>query len=262
MSSITGNQEMKILYFTSTGNSLYVARTIGGTLYSIPQLLKSGELEVKDDVVGLVFPCYVLGLPHIVERFLQTVKIDAEYTFAVITYGNFVGNAASVLARTASSCGIKFDYINAIVMADNYLPMFDVDKQKRTLSDKDIEGHLQAIVNDIVSRKKLTVTAGAAAKGFSSVMRAAWKFGGDSDKGFVVNNNCNMCGTCAKVCPVGNIEVTDSMEYDHRCEWCLGCIHACPRNAIHLKKEKSNARYINEHVTLTDIIASNHQTTQ
>jgi ferredoxin len=253
---------MKILYFTSTGNSLYVARTIGGTLYSIPQLLKNGELEFKDDVIGLVFPCYVLGLPHIIERFLKKAKIEAEYKFAVVTYGNFVGNAASVLDKFASSCGIGFDYINAIVMADNYLPMFEIEKQKKTLAEKDVNGHLQTIVDDIASRRKFRVGAGVAAKGFSSVMRAAWKFGGDSDKSFIVNDNCNVCGTCAKVCPVGNVEVKESVEYFHRCEWCLGCIHACPRDAIHLKKEKSNARFINEHVTLTDIINSNRQTTQ
>jgi ferredoxin len=138
--------------------------------------------------------------------------------------------------------------------------MFDMEKQRKTLKDKKIDVNLQKIVDDISSRSpgKLR-SVGVAAKSFSSVMRSAWKFGGDDDKKFIINDNCNSCGTCVRVCPVANIRIDDSVQYLHRCEWCLGCIHACPRNAIHLKKEKSNARFLNENVTLSEIIESNNQ---
>lgn len=36
---------MKILYFTATGNSLYVAKRLGGECYSIPKLMKEGQFE-------------------------------------------------------------------------------------------------------------------------------------------------------------------------------------------------------------------------
>lgn len=47
---------MKILYFTATGNSLYVARQIGGELLSIPQLIREESCEVRDTAVGIVCP--------------------------------------------------------------------------------------------------------------------------------------------------------------------------------------------------------------
>ncbi|MDR2588945.1 MAG: hypothetical protein LBC67_05905, partial [Spirochaetales bacterium] len=49
---------MTIFYFTATGNSLYAAKTLGGKLYSIPQLLKEGQFEFADDSIGFVFPVY------------------------------------------------------------------------------------------------------------------------------------------------------------------------------------------------------------
>ena len=66
---------MKILYFTATGNSLYAARQIGGEQLSIPQLIKEGNYEVKDDAVGIVCPVYCGNIPKMVRRFLAKATI-------------------------------------------------------------------------------------------------------------------------------------------------------------------------------------------
>lgn len=50
-----------ILYFTGTGNCLYVARQLGGKdvrLLSIPQLVKDGTYDIEADEIGLVYPVY------------------------------------------------------------------------------------------------------------------------------------------------------------------------------------------------------------
>ena len=55
---------MKILYFTTTGNSLAVARAIGGELLSVVGLLVSGVGGLRDDDgVGVVCPVYFGELP-------------------------------------------------------------------------------------------------------------------------------------------------------------------------------------------------------
>ncbi len=38
---------MKTLYFSSTGNCLYVAKCLGGECLSIPKLIKRGIYEIK-----------------------------------------------------------------------------------------------------------------------------------------------------------------------------------------------------------------------
>jgi ferredoxin len=250
---------MKTLYFTSTGNSLYVARTIGGTLLSIPQLIRNNEFEFKDDIVGFVYPCYGFGLPEIVKRFIEKVKIEAEYTFAVTTYGNRDSASLDVMAKTAAKSGIRFDYLNSIKMVDNYLPMFEIGEQIAKIPGKNIEGTLEKIVSDVSSRKKFRPSPGIRSKVATRFVQSAFKIMGDLDRKYIVDDKCNRCGTCAKVCPVGNIRIGDSVEFLHHCECCAGCIHACPRVAIHLKNEKSSARFINENVSLGDIIDSNFQ---
>ena len=49
---------MTVCYFTASGNCLYVARRIGGTLLSIPQLMRQESIDIEDDAVGVVCPCY------------------------------------------------------------------------------------------------------------------------------------------------------------------------------------------------------------
>jgi ferredoxin len=82
---------------------------------------------------------------------------------------------------------------------------------------------------------------------------------GNTAKGFIVNEKCNHCGMCAKVCPVGNITVTDKPVFSDKCEVCLGCVHNCPNGALHLKNEKSELRFRNPDVTLKEIIEANCQ---
>ncbi len=69
---------MTICYFTATGNCLYVARRIDGTLLSIPQLMKQREIDLSDDAVGVVAPVYAGEMPMMVRDFLKKAKITKE----------------------------------------------------------------------------------------------------------------------------------------------------------------------------------------
>jgi len=63
---------MKILYFTATGNCLYVAKKFGGELLSIPQLNKNNVYEINDDIVGIIIPVFYWDIP----RRLKSISID------------------------------------------------------------------------------------------------------------------------------------------------------------------------------------------
>ena len=92
---------MTVFYFTATGNSLAVAKRIGGTLISIPQVVDSENLHYKDDAIGIVFPVYGWTTPVMVGRFLDKVKFEADYIFAIGTYGNIPGAAMYHLQKRA-----------------------------------------------------------------------------------------------------------------------------------------------------------------
>jgi MinD superfamily P-loop ATPase len=76
------------------------------------------------------------------------------------------------------------------------------------------------------------------------------------DKNFRVTDACNSCGTCEKVCPVGNIAITDKRpKWLHKCEQCFACLQWCPKEAIQCGKgAEGRKRYHNPYVKLSDLI--------
>ena len=145
---------MKICYFTATGNCLYVAKRIGGELLSIPQLMRSGELEISDDVVGIISPIYAGEMPGMVRDFIGKIKICADYVFYIYTYGMSESVARPNAIAACQKAELKLDYINAVKMVDNYLPGFEAQDQIDTAGKKDIEGQLDRVCLDIAERKK------------------------------------------------------------------------------------------------------------
>jgi ferredoxin len=253
---------MKILYFTSTGNSLHVAKKIGNELLSIPQLRKTNIYEINDDVVGIICPTYMLSIPRPVQNYLRNVKIKANYVFVILTYGNVQFGAIRTIRKLLEENGVQVHYTNIIQMVDNYLPMFEMSKEIKDKNSKEIDTKIDAITDDIKNRKQFILNPSLPERIFSKIYSSLSlndKYMNKAVKKFFVNENCNGCETCKNVCPVGNIVVVEKPEYSNRCEFCLACIHNCPKNAIHLKNQKSNKRYINENIKLSEIINANKQ---
>ena len=244
---------MKTFYFTATGNSLAVAKRIGGELISIA---KADKKEYKDDVIGVVFPVYGFAVPKIVRRFLAETKLDADYMFAVGTYGNMAGAASEDIRRLGG-----FDYVNTVLMVDNYLPIFDIVKQRKKAQMKDVDERIEKIAKDIRERKRFAPKVGVFGRyitGLCSVINIEPE---DNAKRYytVDNDVCVRCGICAEVCPTGNIEIKDKVVFGGGCACCLACVHACPQRAIHVKRERSSERWRNPDVTLREIIEANNQ---
>ena len=128
---------MKIFYFTATGNRLYVAKNFSGELYSIPKVLKSNELNFQDEKIGIIFPCYGFSAPNIVREFIEKVTLKSSYIFAIITYGNKLVGGADWFVKFAKKNNVHIQYADGLLMIDNYLPIFNIEKQK--LKEKNIE---------------------------------------------------------------------------------------------------------------------------
>lgn len=251
---------MKTFYFTASGNNLYVAKRIGGELYSIPHMLKTGENTFEDEAIGFVFPCYALGVPKIVKDFIQGSTFKAKYFFAIMTYGNMAAGGLKHMEEIGGKAHIQFNYTNELLMIDNYLPIFKMEDQLKKEATKNIEEHLDQIVSDIVDRRNVTVNKNVAVGIFSKLINHFYAANYTAeDKKFIVLDNCNSCKVCEKVCPRNNIAVKAKPDFQHNCENCYACIHHCPQRAITLKAERSRERFINQHVELKEIIAANNR---
>ncbi len=267
-----------IFYFTGTGNSLYIARQLAGEnaeLLSIPQMMKRGKYEFEADEIGIVYPIYGHMPPYMVRQFIQKAKLKAGYKFAILTYGARKCDAVEIWDRISRKANNAFDYINTIIMVDNWLPNFDMNEQLKI--DKHIPENLQKITADINSRQHwhepVTEEERQQHQGFMqrSGLDPEVGFLMKSEKFFTVTDACIDCGICTYVCPRGNYELTSrGVKTSGDCEFCFACIQNCPQKAIQFIKQEDgsfpdgteknpNARYRNEHISLVDLKRANNQ---
>lgn len=184
----------------------------------------------------------------------------------VLTYGNRHGGAAELAKKLCESCGISPSYINVLLMADNWLPSFDMEEQRKL--DKNVEGQLAGILQDLHSRKRMISEVKendrAAHRQFLDRMSQGpvdpWQHL------LKVKEDCIGCGICEKVCPSSSIHVVEgkAAHIPGNCQTCLACVHACPQKALGLTVPEKNpqSRYRNEHISLQEIIQANSQSEQ
>lgn len=280
--SLTSCTEKKvkriILYFTGTGNCLHIARQLAEEnteLLSIPQLIKQGIYNLKADEIGIVYPIYGHMPPHMVRTYIQKAKLEAAYKFAILTYGARKCNAVEIWNEITQKVGHTFDYINTIIMVDNWLPNFDMSEQMKI--DKRIPENLKAIKSDLNKHRRwhqpVTEEERLQHAGFikHSGIDPEIGFLKRSEKYFVITNKCIGCGVCTDMCPRGNFKLSSEGVYtEGDCEFCFACIQNCPQKAIrfaHVDNDpllangeiNPNARYRNEHVSLYDLKQANSQ---
>lgn len=246
LTSCSQEKKRLVFYFTGTGNSLYVARVLGGEhVISIPQALKNGVLEYEADEIGIVYPVYGHMPPNIVKEFLKAARLKADYFFAVLTYGNNRGASPEVM--------------NEQIKIDKKIP----EQLERIKTD------LAAYVGgmDEITDQDRQFTAGFLQW---TGMNKEDGFKYETSERFHIDpNKCIECSTCTGVCPRGNYEYgSQGLTVSGQCDYCLACIPACPQKAISFKpsdqwllgpERNPDARYRNPNISLNDIINSNRQ---
>lgn len=250
-----------VFYFTATGNSLFVAKQFSDTPLSIPQELKKSNLTYEADEIGFVFPDFAAAAPMIVREFIDKASFKAPYIFSVITFGNASVNVAEWWDKFAKGKGLANNYVNSILMVDNYLPVFDMNEQMKI--DKKTDESLAKIIGDISAHKDFIAPSDMG--WFREDMLKNMQdmhFSQTSEQLIKLDTGrCIECSTCSKVCPRGNFRLTgNGLEYSGKCEFCLACIHSCPQHALSLERERNkDARYRHPEISLNEIIRSNQQ---
>lgn len=255
-----------IFYFTGTGNSLYIAKQLEQDYRSIPQMLRQDNQTYSAETIGIVCPIYGHEMPQMVKEFLRRAVFETDYFYLVLTYGNRHGGAVELAQNYLISIGKKADYINTVLMVDNFLPAFDMTQQMAL--DKKVGEQIEVIKTDIENKKyeipKVTMKDRMAHKGYVAMVKNApetiWA-------NFIITDDCIGCGICTRVCPAGCIHLDKQIAVNTgmNCQACYGCIQACPKRAIRfgnipMKEPNPNARYRNPNITLTELVQANDQT--
>lgn len=250
---------MKILYYTTTGNNLYIAKQLGGELYSIPQLVRDELFDIEDDIVRIVFPVFFATSPKTLREYIDKVNIKTDYLFLIASYGSDGDqNALRIMKETLNRRGISVNYTNSVLMIDNFLPVFDMAQEKEIKRDLDVDGQISEIKRDIDERreyifdKPMFTDADNIEEVLESTMTGKYHI--------QVGDDCSSCKICVRVCPRGNVTLTeDGPVMGDDCDFCLGCVQHCKTNTLTINDELNpNERYRNPNVRISQIIKSNN----
>jgi ferredoxin len=255
-----------IYYFTGTGNSLAVAKKIAAVLGDcelVPIALlqtTKGDIIPAADRVGIVNPVYFAGLPVMVAEFAGRLDLSkAKYVFSIVTFGG--SGAAPALQQLDNILKKRRDHgLDAgfmVKMPGNYILLYGSPtggKQERILAAADAQiADSAAAINRIEilplpSSLLSGILHSIAYPRFVSHVH-------EDDRKFSVNEKCTSCGTCAAICPVGNIGMVNGKPvWKHHCELCCGCIHLCPTEAIQAGSHTAaRQRYHNPSVRIEEL---------
>ncbi len=257
----------EIYYFSGTGNSLVVARDIaeklGGKPTSISAVMDQESIKIDADALGIVSPAYYMRMPRIVEGFIgKLTDLQSKYIFAIVTVGGIAGGILDRLSEAISLRGGSLAAGFVVRMPANYIhdanapPLF-LQKSMFRKWEKKADKIADYVVNGRSGRMEkfnplMTLL-------FSRSIDKAFLRGEldpDIDKNFWVDDKCNGCAICSKVCPVSNIEMVDDRPlWQHHCEKCLACIQWCPKEAIQFTDATlPRKRYHHPGVKLSDML--------
>lgn len=234
------------------------------------------------------------GVPFIVQRFMDKLAdLSSKYLFAVCTHagkaGRTIENFRKMIAKNGGQLAGGFNvkmsvpYATWVKMKDalfhtgfNSEEIIQKDEEKRRALFTQWARKLEIITQYVSNRGEgVYETFGFFRKVLEALFlplsrlmfRTHYKSLAETSKGslrelvqladnsFQVNDNCNACGTCVRVCPVVNIKLVDDKPvWLHHCENCLACYHWCPQDAIQGEIVRYNKKEHHPEVSLADFL--------
>ncbi len=249
-----------IYYFSGTGNSYSIARELSNSLQDcelipIARIWKNNRITIKAENVGLIFPLYYWGLPHIVYEFATKLNLDnSTYIYAVVTRAGDVNGIPLIqLEQLLNKKSKKLQAGFFIQMPNNYILGYNVNSEAQNqVLFKRAKSKITEILTYIKEQKgnikpnlsqQLDPRTNDLNRNFRETVM-------ESDNKFYVDEKCTSCGICEQVCPVNNIKIIEGKpKWLHQCQQCLACINYCPEEAIQYgNKTLTTGRYFHPEV--------------
>lgn len=233
-----------IMYFSATGNSRFVAKTLAKLLddeaVDLMKRMHNGDTSplASDKPFVLCAPVYVDGLPLPICRHLKDTTLQgSRKAYAVVTMGSYAGVAGRQARELFASKQMEFGGCAEVVMPRNYLVGFAPDEKPEAIEGK-IKAAPEAVaqIADVISCELPYEERHVSEVEYRLVLPFIylWEKLAYPTKKFVANDACISCGMCERICSLSVIRMEDGVPvWDKRhCMHCMACIQNCPVRAI------------------------------
>ncbi len=184
---------------------------------------------------------------------MRSVRISPKaYKFAIVQFAAYMGSGLYKVNRIH-----KLDYWAGVSHHDECIWLFPHKLMFPPLSVKKAqersEHKAKEFAADIKAMKRSPKepprrAACPESAAFSALVK-------QKAKALNVNDNCVGCGTCAAVCPRGNISLSDGRPvFGGECIGCMSCVQFCPKQAINVGKiTAKRERYHNVNISAAEL---------
>lgn len=245
-----------ILYFSGTGNSLYIAKKMAEKLndriVSIADLVNKGQHKISvkaDESIGFVYPVIACAPPDIVTNFVKKVVFDGydnNYLYSVYNCAGSPEYTSRIMKEAGEKAGLKICGFFDVLMPGNYIT------PKRHLPPEKVQeylDHCDERIAQIVSDVEKQVCNYKKEKHSFLLSYGLHKLAVlEKTEKFIVDDTCVGCGKCADICSTQAITMQGKkpVREEKRCAFCLGCVNVCPTRALNVgNKTQGNPQYIN-----------------
>ena len=239
-----------ILYFSQTGNTERVARsiadglTLSGAQADILDLLKTDPAGLaRYDLVGVGTPVFYFREPVIVERFIRSIpRAKNGHAFIFLTSGGHPGNTFFHMRKSLAGRGFLVVDAFSCNGYDTYPPFKNTGRYIGHPDDAELDA-ARAFGAGILERSR-SVAAGRAE--LIPVFKRRWDRFGRLALVFrsrllallilprkkLLAGKCTQCGLCARHCPANAIALSPGPVFRRGCIDCYMCERVCPVEAI------------------------------
>ncbi len=255
-----------ILYFSATGNTHFAASLIKKKLDEkrIHSDIKPVEIfppkKVEEyDLLIFGFPIYALEMPTFLESFVEKIPFSKDKSVILFsTMAFYGGNALRKASKKFFEKGflilttdeMKLPGSDGLLFAKKNSRFVKKIFSKNYANLPHIKKSVENIVNTVSEFSKSKAENTSYIPRFKALDLPLEIFmklvlppieNHMKNRFWVDESKCVKCGTCAKICPVKNIEFKDGkITFSNKCYLCLRCVHQCPTEAINIGKFTKN----------------------
>ncbi len=252
---------INIIYFTSTGNTLWVAKKTKeiieqqGHEVKLYEVIKDGDNFLKDecDMIGIYYPVWDYLLPKPLHDFVlnKMPKGNGKKIFLIGTCAGSIANTNFKYKKLMDAKGYNTFYLNHFYMSCNFnIPWFPFMIFTKVLKGEGLnknldacEKKLQEICSSILKLKTRQEGKGPYFKFLRWLQdRGLFMFDFWKKNFSIAKDKCTNCKLCIRMCPTENIskDRQGNIIFGSNCIMCVKCYNLCPKDAVLICKQSIN----------------------